>query len=362
MFRAVVRRPDCALHGPGIADMKGGLSVMLGALASFERHPAAPNVGYRVLLSPDEETGSLASAPLLADVARSAHIGLTLRTRDGRRRAGRRPNGFGQRFHVVGVTGRAAHAGRDFASGRNAVAAAALLAVGLAGLNGQRHGLTLNVASIEGGGALNTVPDRAVLRFNIRYPDARAGQWAQDQISVAIKQAAMDGIFLKMHGGLHRPAKPFNRAQKLLFDAVADAASRLGQSLTWKESGGVCEGNNLFAAGLPNVDTLGVRGGAIHSEAEFAWPESFVERAQLSALILARVATGKIDVNAIHAARWLPDVGEKYHVRQNHHRRQRSCIHQDQSRKRGGSVERHKRFGGRVQSVRGSLLPSPQGV
>lgn len=300
MFRAVVRRPDCALHGPGIADMKGGLSVMLGALASFERHPAAPNVGYRVLLSPDEETGSLASAPLLADVARSAHIGLTYEPamEDGALAGARMGSG---NFHVV-VTGRAAHAGRDFASGRNAVAAAALLAVGLAGLNGQRHGLTLNVASIEGGGALNTVPDRAVLRFNIRYPDARAGQWAQDQISVAIKQAAMDGIFLKMHGGLHRPAKPFNRAQKLLFDAVADAASRLGQSLTWKELGGVCEGNNLFAAGLPNVDTLGVRGGAIHSEAEFAWPESFVERAQLSALILARVATGKIDVNAIHSA------------------------------------------------------------
>ncbi|RYF99470.1 MAG: acetylornithine deacetylase, partial [Caulobacteraceae bacterium] len=66
------------------------------------------------------------------------------------------------------------------------------------------------------------------------------------------------------------------------------------QEITWASSGGVCEGNNLFAAGLPNVDTLGVRGGDIHSEAEHAWPESFVERAQLSALILAKLATGEI--------------------------------------------------------------------
>jgi glutamate carboxypeptidase len=298
LFRTVTRRPDGALHGPGIADMKGGLSVMLGALAGFEHHPEAANVGYRVLLSPDEETGSLASAPLLAAIARSAHLGLTYEPamEDGVLAGARKGSG---NFHVV-VQGRAAHAGRDFASGRNALAAAALLAVRLAALNAR--GVTLNIARMDGGGALNTVPDKAVLRFNVRYPDAEAGQWVQDQIDAAIRDTAMDGISLQLHGGLHRPAKPFNHAQKLLFDAVADAALCLGQTLACKESGGVCEGNNLFAAGLPNIDTLGVRGGAIHSEAEFAWPESFAERAKLSALILARIATGRIDARAIHSA------------------------------------------------------------
>jgi glutamate carboxypeptidase len=300
LFRAVARRFDGALHGPGIADMKGGLSVMLGALAGFEHHPEAPNVGYRVLLSPDEETGSLASGPLLVGIARSAHIGLTYEPamEDGGLASARKGSG---NFHVV-VKGRSAHAGRDFASGRNAVAAAASLAVRLAVLNGQRQGVTLNVARMDGGGALNTVPDRAVLRFNVRYPDAEAGQWAQGEIDAAVRAAASDGISLQLFGGFHRPAKPFNHAQKLLFDAVADTALCLDQTLTWKESGGVCEGNNLFAAGLPNVDTLGVRGGAIHSESEFSWPESFVERARLSALILARIATGRIDARAIHSA------------------------------------------------------------
>ena len=104
-------------------------------------------------------------------------------------------------------------------------------------------------------------------------------------------------------GGFTRPAKPFTPAQQQLFGAVRDAGALIGQQITWAPSGGVCEGNNLFAAGLPNVDTLGVRGGDIHSEAEYAWPDSFVERAQLSALILAKVASGEIDAHALKQLR-----------------------------------------------------------
>ena len=68
-------------------------------------------------------------------------------------------------------------------------------------------------------------------------------------------------------------------------------------------SGGVCEGNNLHAAGLPNIDTLGVVGGAIHSDQEFAWPGSFVERAQLSALILCKIASGEINALKLKSLR-----------------------------------------------------------
>lgn len=299
-FTAVTKRADGALNGPGLADMKGGISVMLAALRAFEDHPDKGEVGYRVLLSPDEEIGSLASGPVLAKLAAGGHVGLTYEPAMAGGALAAQRKGSGN-FHAV-VRGRAAHAGRDFDKGRNAIAAAADLAVRLAAANGQREGVTLNVARIDGGGPLNMVPDVAVVCFNIRLPDAEAAAWALAYVQAQVAATGADGIEAELHGGFTRPAKPFTPAQQQLFGAVKDAGALIGQQITWAPSGGVCEGNNLFAAGLPNVDTLGVRGGDIHSHDEYAWPESFVERAQLSALILAKLATGEIPAAQIKAA------------------------------------------------------------
>jgi glutamate carboxypeptidase len=299
-FRDVVTRPDGALHGPGIADMKGGISVLLGAVAAFEAHPLAHGVGYTVLLSPDEEIGSVASAPHLAALGRTAMLGLTYEPAMGAGALASARKGSGN-FHVV-VRGRAAHAGRDFAAGRNAVAAAARLAARLDGLNGQRDGVTLNLARIDGGAPLNMVPDLAVARFNVRMPDEVARAWIADEIARAVAATEADGITAQLHGAFTRPPKPFTPVQQTLFHKAREVGALLGQSLTWTPSGGVCEGNNLFAAGVPNIDTLGVRGGDIHSEAEHAFPDSFAERARLSALMLVKIAEGEIDAAALKRA------------------------------------------------------------
>jgi glutamate carboxypeptidase len=298
-FRTVATRPDGALHGPGIADMKGGISVMLAALEAFERHPLAARVGYRVLLSPDEEIGSVASAPILAQFARQGHVGLTYEPAlaDGALASARKGSG---NFHIV-VHGKAAHAGRDFAAGRNAVMEAARIAQALDALNGAREGVTCNIAKIDGGSPLNMVPDVAVVRFNVRFPAAEDAAWFESEVDRIVASTG-EGLHAHLHGRITRGAKPFNAAQQRLFGAVKEAGALLGQDIAWKPSGGVCEGNNLFASGLPNVDTLGVRGGDIHSEAEHAWPDSFVERAQLSALILMKLASGEIDGPALRAA------------------------------------------------------------
>jgi glutamate carboxypeptidase len=299
-FQSVVTRADGALNGPGMADMKGGLCVMLAALAAFETHPLATRVGYRVLMSPDEEVGSLSSGPLLAQFGRLGHIGMTYEPAlsDGTLAGARKGSG---NFHVV-VRGRSAHAGRDFDLGRNAITAAARLSTRLDDLNGKRDGVTLNVSRIDGGGPLNMVPDTAIVRFNIRFPDQEAAAWVQAAVQSALQASGGDGLDLHLHGGITRPAKPMNLAQTRLFEAVRQIGGLIGQDIRWKPSGGVCEGNNLFASGLPNIDTLGVRGGDIHSEAEYAWPDSFAERAQLSAAILMKLADGGIDGPALRAA------------------------------------------------------------
>ncbi len=167
-FQTVTTRADGALNGPGLADMKGGISVLLGALDAFEAHPDKDRVGWTVLLSPDEEIGSPASAPLLAELGARGHLGLTYEPAlaDGTLAGARKGSG---NWHLI-VTGKAAHAGRAFEEGRNAVAGAAILAAALHGLNGQREGVSVNVAKISGGGALNVVADNAVVRFTSASP------------------------------------------------------------------------------------------------------------------------------------------------------------------------------------------------
>lgn len=296
-FRSVAARDDGALNGPGIADMKGGLSVMLAALEAFEVHPSAANLGYSVLLSPDEEIGSPGSTALLARLAARGQVGMTYEPAmpDGALASARKGSG---NFHIV-VTGRAAHAGRDFAQGRNAVAEAARLALALDGLNGRLEGVTVNVARIDGGAPLNMVAAGAVVRFNVRAPDEAACLAARAAIEDILAQPRGEGLGVALHGGFTRPPKMFSPAQQRLFAALAQVGAMIDLPITWRASGGVCEGNNLFAAGLPNIDTLGVRGGDIHSEAEYAWPDSFAERARLSALLLIKLADGGIDVRAI---------------------------------------------------------------
>ena len=138
------------------------------------------------------------------------------------------------------------------------------------------------------------------MRFGARAPDAEAAAWADLKIRELMADIeARDGIRAHLHGGFYRPPKPRNAAQQALFNAVAGTGKAIGLDLEFIDTGGVCEGNNIFAAGVPNVDTLGVLGGRIHSNEEFVETSSFAKRGALSALLLNRLADGRIDAAAI---------------------------------------------------------------
>ena len=279
------------LGGPGVADMKGGLAVMLAALTAFETSEAAPALGYDVLINADEETGSLSSAPLIARLAQGKIAALTYEPAslpDGTL-AGERP---GSANISLVVTGRAAHAGRNPGEGRNALVAAAALVLGLKAL--ERDGLTINPARIDGGSANNVVPDKAVLRFNARVRTMEIETAFQFSLNSLIEHVASEHeVSIHRHGGTSRPPKPLDPASLRLFHLVRDCGEALGQPIRWQPSGGVCDGNNIAACGVPVVDTLGVRGGAIHSSDEYLIVPSLAERAALSALVLHRLALGE---------------------------------------------------------------------
>ena len=289
-FQSVRRIDDATIGGPGVADMKGGLAIMLAALAALETSPLAARIGYEVVINSDEEIGSAGSAALIATAARGKAAALTYEPSalPHGTLAGARP---GSGNVSIVVTGRSAHAGRNPEDGRNAIVAAADLAVRLARQAGPR--LSINPARIDGGGPNNVVPDHAVLRVNLRpaTPDDQKRASALLEAAVAMVAAEHD-VAIHVHGGFGRPPKPIDPAAERLFGLVRTCGAALGLDIGWRPTGGVCDGNNIAACGVPVVDTMGARGGAIHSMEEYLIVDSLAERARLSALVLLRLAEG----------------------------------------------------------------------
>jgi glutamate carboxypeptidase len=295
-FQAPLRPDHQRMNGPGVADLKGGLSVMLTALQALERSPFASSIGWEVLINPDEEIGSPGSARMLESCARRNQLGLLYEPAlaDGTLVGARKGSG---NFTVV-VRGRAAHAGREFDRGRNAIVALAEYTQALHSLNGRRQGVTINPGHVAGGGAVNIVPDLAILRFNVRASTHQEQQWLEEELAVLDRRfLRRDGIALQRHGRFARPPKPISEANQRLFSAVTQCGQMMDLSLGWQATGGCCDGNNLAAAGLPNVDTMGVRGGDLHSDREYMMLDSLAERAKLSALLLMRLSQGEVQIS-----------------------------------------------------------------
>ena len=286
-FQSLKWLQDGVLNGPGTADMKGGIAVILSALKALESSPVSSRIGYDVLINSDEETGSQASARLIAELAQGKAAALTYEPAlpDGTL-AGARP---GSGNFSITLHGKAAHAGRNPEDGRNALIAAADLAMRLNAV--KSAGLKVNPARIDGGGPNNIVPDMAILRINLRPTTPEDMEMAKQAIRTAVAAVESEhGVHAHVHGGFNRPPKPLDAAATRLFELVRDCGTDLGLALAWKATGGVCDGNNIAACGVPVVDTMGPRGGAIHSDEEFLIVDSLAERAALSALTLMRIA------------------------------------------------------------------------
>jgi len=281
------------LRGPGVADAKGGLMVMLKALEALEKSPWAENVGWEVLINPDEEIGSPGSTALIVEAARENHIGLIFEPSlpDGNLVGDRKGSGN----YMVTARGRAAHAGREPHMGRNAISALARFIVELN--RASENGVTINVGRIEGGGPVNVVPDLAVCRFNVRVMTLEDQVYFEEHVDGLVREFnRLDGISLELEGRFARPPKPLDGKTRRLLGHIARCGADLGLNIEWRTSGGSCDGNNLAAAGLPTVDSLGVTGGGIHSDDEYLLIDSLVERAQLSALLLMKLGAGEIKV------------------------------------------------------------------
>lgn len=288
-------QPDAAtLRGPGVADMKGGIVVMLAALQAFESTAHAAALGWEILLTPDEETGSVASRPVIEAAAPRFPLALIFEPARETGDIVQSRKGIGT--FTVTCHGRAAHAGRATHEGRNAIVALAEFLVAADKIPEDLPGILLNIGSIQGGGAVNIVPDFARAEINIRITRAEEATAVADRLqALAAPLNAREGFRLELAGQFNRLPMEATPVSTAMFAAWQQCARETGAApFSWTHVGGGSDGNLLAAAGLPCLDGLGPVGGHLHSADEYILLPSLLERARIAARFLEKLAAREI--------------------------------------------------------------------
>ena len=273
--------------GPGCVDMKGGLVIAVAALEALEE--CGVDASWSFLLNGDEETGTYHSERAIRDAAAGHDFGLALEPALPGGALAIERVGSGQ--FVIETTGRAAHVGRAFTEGVSAVTKLAECVVAVGRMPEPERGRVLNIGPLRGGVATNAVPDSAAAWGNVRFPD----QVSADEMGAMLDalqtgEGELPGVVVRR--SFNRPAKPLTPEVEALALRARGVAEDLGQALPFEKTGGVCDGNIMQSAGLATIDTVGVRGGGLHTPVEWIELDSLVERCQLLAVLIARLSAG----------------------------------------------------------------------
>ncbi len=274
-FQILKELPNGRLHGPGVADMKGGLFIMLETVKRFLQEDQSGKVGGEILINADEELGSIGSHKLLLEAAEWNHLGLVFESCLPAGELVRCRKGTGN-FKVTAY-GKAAHTGRDFENGRNAVAALSGFLVKCHQLNGKIAEAIINVANFSSPGPVNVVPDYASAWLNIRIGRPESVKEINDVLNQLMQEvtSSTDGIRMEIHGEFLRSPKTETPGNAAMHDIWNRVEQSLNMPLSGKrDTGGSSDGNVVGGAGLPHLDGIGIMGGAIHSDQEFAMADS----------------------------------------------------------------------------------------
>lgn len=290
-FQTFSRSGD-VMYGPGVADMQGGLVVMLYALKALQKAGELDDMAISVFMNSDEEIGSLSSRKYLEEQAPLHDYGLVYES-SGSNNMVRQRKGLGQARFVV--NGKASHAGGAHQLGRSAIKELAYKIVEIEKMTDYESGVTVNVGVVSGGEARNTIAPCAEAFIDLRYPAPQQGIDAVAQFeaifdSVLSYPVDSSEISTTSWTNLHRPPKIPTPESDYLLEKTIAIGRLLGQKLGVTDSGGGTDGSLTQAAGLPTLDSLGVSGTGAHSDREEARISSLVERAKLSAILIHRLS------------------------------------------------------------------------
>jgi glutamate carboxypeptidase len=273
------RIQDGRAFGPGVYDMKAGITMMIFALRALKAAGAAHRP-VTVLLDTDEEVGSTTGRPVVEATAKECEAVLVLEPSQG-------PKGHlktlrkGVGVITVRVRGRASHSGVDFEKGRSAIVELARQLLEIVKFTDVGRGITVNPGVIQGGTRSNVIAAEAWAEVDLRI--ARAADAALlEQKFAALKPFDPD-CTIELTGGINRPPMERTEGTVRLFGIAREIATAMGMPLEESSTGGGSDGNFTSALGVPTLDGLGAVGEGAHAANESVVVEELFSRTALLA-------------------------------------------------------------------------------
>jgi glutamate carboxypeptidase len=276
------------LYGPGAFDMKGGIVNALWAMRALRELGLSTGTPVTLLLTSDEETGSLTSRPIIESEARKHDVTFVLEPAQPPL-ASLKTWRKGVGTYRVTTSGRSSHAGADHEKGVNAIEELAHQICKIQGLTDYESGTTLNVGVVGGGTRSNVVPAQAWAEVDMRAMNLDEAARIHERMKNL--KPHLRGAEVEVSGGLDRP--PLVRTPKIaeLYSRAETLAGEMGFRLTEAGSGGGSDGNLTAALGVPTLDGMGVVGDGGHAVHEHVIVASMPERAALLAAMLCATKT-----------------------------------------------------------------------
>jgi glutamate carboxypeptidase len=284
--RMPYRIADGRVWGPGVLDMKTGVTMMFFALRALEAAGQPLPRPVTLLLNADEEVGSETSRLVTEKLAKSAAAVLVLEPGTGltgKLKTARK--GVGD--YEIRVHGKASHAGVDFTNGVSATLELARQVPRIAGFTRLERGITVNVGVIGGGTRTNVVAEEAWAKVDIRIARLKDETWLDRQFQ---RLRPFDKrTRIEVTGGLNRPPMERKPGIVALFRKAQVIGRELGMELEESMTGGGSDGNFTAALGVTTLDGLGGVGEGAHAINESILLEPLVSRTALLARLIADI-------------------------------------------------------------------------